>query len=251
MPHAARDRSYQFPVSMDPRKHSAIWTEACKNERGFQRRAPNPTQLAAARGGSDVKSIQDLTANLEKCSADFIWSTEDTSSSPKSTMAPAVQMETSAMAELAMGVGDAESNFLRRKPDDSGMRRARPVQHPTMAPWQMGTDCSYWQDDALKRWMAKQRADVLVMPALPTPLPRKEATISGPHAASVPAWRNNAVPLSQWEISERGEALCNANKLAAKLDLELSKDNLSNLLMTALKVSDSHPSPTRGKWFER
>ena len=79
-------------------------------------------------------------------------------------------------------------------------RRAHTEQLITMMPWQMSTDVSYWHQDALDRWKAREAANVLQIPPMKPLPPPIEATISGPHASSVAAWRESKVPLSQWEM---------------------------------------------------
>jgi len=250
MPYAPRDRTFTGPVSVDPRRDARIWSEAVRNEKAFFQRANGPKQLAAGRGGNNLRDIQQLTAQLELCSADYLWTTHEVAS-PVSVTA-ALPPQTSAMAELAMGIGDAETSFMRRPANATdSLRRAATEQVPTMAPWQMGTDCAYWRHDALDRWNARQRANVLKMPEMPKRVPRAEPTISGPHAGSVAAWRRCEVPLSQWEISERGEALVSANTLAQTLGAQRSKASLNELLSTAMRVSEQQPSPARAKWHER
>ena len=120
-----------------------------------------------------------------------------------------------------------------------------------MLPWQMHTDVFYWSGDALDRWKAQQQANTLKLQPAPPPMPKVEMTISGPHAASVPAWRRSQVPLSQWEASERSAALLEANKLAEGLAAEKARQKLSALLRLTGKVSHSAPSPVRARWYER
>ena len=248
----ARDRTFKHPISMDGRLDQRIWTEACKTEKMYQQKAPSPRQYVTVLGGKDVADIHLMQKRLEKCSADFIWRTQDAGVPSPVSVTAAIQPEVCPMAELAMGIGDAETSFLRRRPDeDPNPRRAVPAQFPTMASWQMGGDPAYWRSDALDRWKAQQQADVLKMPAYAKPLPRVEATISGPHARSVRAWRNSEVPLSMWEGGERGDALEKANKQAKSLALDRSKLQLKQLMKSTLKVSASVPSPERAKWFER
>lgn len=248
MPRASRVVEKGPPVSMDPRKDTRIWTEAIKNELAFQRKALNPQQVAATRGGSDKLSIQKLRDRLYDCSADYLWVAQATDKPIPPAPPPPV---TSAMAELAMGVGDAETSFLRAKPDDSPRRVAHTQQFPTMAPWQMSHDIMYWEKDALDRWKAEQSQNVLKMPPSLPPVRYTPATISGPHAASVEAWRRSQVPLSQWELTERGDNMVTATKLSEKLAADRTKEQLGKLMSSALRVSGQCPSPTRAKWYER
>ena len=77
-----------------------------------------------------------------------------------------------------------------------------------------------------------------------TMLPHAE--ISGPHAASAAAWRNSEVPLSQWEISERGESLVRANKLAEDIALQRARAQLRKLLTVT-----EYASRGKARWQER
>ena len=79
-----------------------------------------------------------------------------------------------------------------------------------------------------------------------SPQPRVPATVSGPHAASIAAWRRSEVPLSQWELSERGDSLMEANKLANSLAHERAKEGLSKLLTLTEKASRG-----KARWQER
>ena len=249
-----RDTKFTHPVSIDPRKDTRIWAEAIKSELAFQRRAPNAQQLAAQRGGNDLHGIKELRNRLIDCTADYLWECDWVDKPPSKQSRPPAQI--SAMAELAMGVGDAETSFLRSKPGESPQRRARTGQQPTLAPWQMTHDISYWRKDSLDRWKAEQTAHVLEMPPQLPPVTFSPATISGKHSGSVEEWRQNKVALSQWEISDvpgydRAESLVRTNKLAEKRAMEQSKAELKKLMSTALRVSAQHPSPTRAKWYER
>lgn len=236
-------------VSVDPRRDSRLWSEVIKTEQSFIRRYPTSQELQAAKKNDDITDIRKITKQLELCSADYLWTTED--ASPVSITAPTPAPEKCAMTQLAEGVGDVETTFMRRRPDPSdGARRAATEQHPTIAPWQMYVDCSYWNKDALNRWNALQRTHVLQMPEVKQ-LRRVEPTISGPHAGSVVAWRRNEVPISQWEASKRAEALFEAKKVAAAVEASVSKVALAALLDKAMRVSGSYPSPQRAKWFER
>ena len=240
-------------MTLDARKDPRIWKEVCVNERAHQRRAPSYWELAARRGGSDKRSIEEMRERLAQCSADYLWQTADVPS-PPSVIPDQPQPKTSAMAELAMGVGDAETTFLRQKPPQRGhnlKRTAHAELSPTMAPWQMNVDSMYWRADALDRWNAQQKAGVLQMPPPTEPRPRIEATISGPHAGSVAAWRRSEVPLSQWEVSERSDSLIAATKFAESSNAERSRAQLSKLLQATRRVSDSTPASTRAKWHER
>ena len=250
-----RDRSFKFPVSVDARKNPRIWDEAIRKEQKFFWNNKTPAQAAAERGAGQegVKVIRDLREKLERVNADYLWETaanEDAvggASWPSS--APRVP-EISAMAELAMGVPDAESGFLRPPKPSRSTRVARTRQHPTMMPWQLAvTDPCFVPPDALQSWKANQQ--VLQLPPPPVIPERSPATISGNHAASLEAWRRSEVPLSQWELSERGESLVNANQLAEHLAAQRARAQLAELLNVTERVSRSTKPMDRAKWFER
>jgi len=63
---------------------------------------------------------------------------------------------------------------------------------------------------------------------------------------AVAAWRRSEVPLSQWELSERGDSLVAANKLAETLGRDGAKEQLSKLLNFTEKVSRG-----KARWQER
>jgi hypothetical protein len=247
-PYQPRDRSFKFPVTLDARKSEAspIWNEACRKEREFLLRFKSPAEFAAQRGGSDLKQIQQQRERLQQVSADYLWSVESTgepASAPAAGNPPAAA--TSAMAHLAMGVPDFETAFLRGAPTRGPPRRARAELQPTVMPWQLAkADPIFVPIDALDRW--KSEANVLTMPPAPQIPPRVPATISGPHNASVGAWRRSEVPLSQWEISERGENLVATNKLAEQVAHRNARAQLKKLLATT-----EHASRGKARWQDR
>jgi hypothetical protein len=248
-----RDRSFKFPVSVDARNNARIWDEAVKKEQKFFWNNKTPAQAAAERGAGQegVKAIRDLREKLEGVTADYLWETaaNEEAVAAASSSAPRVP-EVSAMAELAMGVPDAESGFLRPPKPTRSMRVARTLQHPTMMPWQLAvTDPCFVPPDALKSWKANQH--VLQLPPPPVIPQRSPATISGNHAASLEAWRRSEVPLSQWELSERGESLVNANQLAEHLAGQRARAQLAELLNVTERVSRTAKPMDRAKWFER
>lgn len=250
MPHQPRDRSYKFPVSLDARKHASIWSEACRKERAFQWNAKTPSEVAKSRGagGEGVKAIRTLRERLEGVNADYLWETSLAEEGAVASAAP--QMQTTAMAELAMGVPDSETAFLRPQPQRGPTRVARTLQHPTLMPWQLAvTDPCFVPPDALPRWKAKQQ--VLELPAPPVIPPRIHAEISGSHAASLEAWRRSEVPLSQWELSERGESLVEANKLAENLAAQRARAALAECLNVTERVSRHSVPASRARWFDR
>jgi hypothetical protein len=250
MPHADRDRSFKGPISMDARLDTRIWTEACRKERAFQWRDKAADELAAARSGNNLQGIRLQREQLLPCSADFLWVTESVASA-HAPAAPRPVPTTSPMAELAMGVCDAESSYLRARPAEVAARRARTEQRPSLTPWMMHADATFWRQDALDRWTAAQAANVLQMPPKPEPLPRVEATIAGAHAGAVGAWRRSEVPLSQWEYGARADALVEMKKVSEAATLERSRGQLRSLLKLTGKVSEKCPSPSRARWFER
>jgi len=247
MPRSTRDRSYKFPQTVDARKNPRLWTEAVRKERAFQFCAAEPHELAEQRGGNDLRNIQQLRAKLGNMSGDYLWMVNPAPDAP--LPAPAVnagpQITTSAMAELAMGVPTAETAFLRSPVPGKPPRIASTAQHPTMLPWQHGiVDPCFVAEDALARWRAQSK--LLQIPPPPGRQPRVPAEISGPHAASVDSWRRGEIPLSQWELSERGEALMAANEEMQSLSAQRARTELSKLLSVTEKASRS-----KAKWHER
>ena len=238
------DRSFQFPVTVDGRKDVRIWTEACRKERAFQWRAQGPAELAAARGGNELGNIQKLRYKLEGMSGDYLWHVNTVHDEFSATAHP---MQTSAMAQLAMGIPDAESTFLRAPPMRPPDRVAHTNQTPTLLPWQHGVaDPCFLPPEALSKWSASQEANVLKLPPPPPPQKRVPAEVSGSHAAAVASWRRSEVPLSQWELSERGDSLVEATKRYDKQMNDGARDALSKLLTVTEKVSRG-----KAKWQER
>jgi len=240
-----RDMKFHHAVSIDARKDKRIWSEACVKERAFQWQAKSPAHYAEARGGNDLRQIQQLHAKLEQESGDYLWVTAPGPDAP-APVDPALQPQTSAMAELAMGVPTEETAFLRRRSGMGGPPRvARTEQALTLMPWQHAvTDPCFVPHDALSQWM--QRVQVQQMPADPERVPRVPATISGGHAGSVAAWRRNEVPLSQWELSARADALRSASQLVESVAAERSKAQLGVLLKATEKASRG-----KARWQDR
>ena len=157
---------------------------------------------------------------------------------------------TSATAELANGVATAETAFLRPPPVGMPRRVAHTEQYPTLLPWQHGlTDPVFVSNDTLKNWRAN--ANVLELPPPPERRTRVPAEISGVHASSVDAWRRSEVPLSQWELTERGDSLVEANKLSSELERAKAKEELAKLLTTTERVSRAAVPARRARWLER
>ena len=145
-----------------------------------------------------------------------------------------------------MGVPTEETAFLRQ-PANAGVpkRVAYAAQEPTLLPWQHGvTDPCFLAPDELEKW--KTRRQLLSFPPAPEPRVRVHAEVSGPHAAAVAAWRNSEVPLSQWELSARGESLIQANQLAQSLAAERAKEQLAKLLQVTERASRG-----KARWQER
>lgn len=245
MPRTKADKTLKFPVTLDARKDIRIWTEACRKERAFRWRAEAPQELAAARGGNEVQNIRETRAKLEGMSGDFLWHV-NTVPDAFAAKSPGFGT-TSAMAELANGVGDAETAFLRAPAVRPPPRVAQTLQTPTILPWQHGvTDPCFLEPNALGKWQARNNANVLEMPPPPPRRTRVPAEVSGAHADAVAAWRRSEVPLSQWELSERGDSLVAANKLAETLGRDGAKEQLSKLLNFTEKVSRG-----KARWQER
>ena len=72
------------------------------------------------------------------------------------------------------------------------------------------------------------------------------SSIEGELGASVDAWRRSEVALSQWEPSDRGATMCEANKLVEELAGMRSKLMLDKLLKSTEKASKGQPF-----WFKR
>ena len=250
MPRTTRDKSFKFPVSVDARNHPRIWDEAIRKETKFNWNAKSPFEVAKERGagGEGAKVIRDVRERLETMNMDYLWETTATDASPAKPPPP--NRSSSAMADLANGIPNEESAFLRPLPPSGPARQARTLQHPTMAPWQLAvTDPCFVSPDALSSWKANQH--VLQLPPPPVIPPRIPATISGSHAASLEAWRRSEVPLSQWELSERGESLVQANKLAEHLAGQRARAQLNELLAVTERVSRNTEPKARPVWFER
>jgi len=136
-PREPRDTtSHKFPLTIDPRLDSRIWTDACRKERRQQMRGPPPDRKAE-QTTDEVGELRQLTERLEGISADYLWRTEQVPGSVD--VAPRKQQpEVSAMAELCMGIGDAETSFLRGPSGIDSLggkpRRAYTEQVPSMAP---------------------------------------------------------------------------------------------------------------------
>lgn len=248
-----RDRSFPRVVSVDARVDARIWDEALKKEQKFFWNSKTPADVAKERGSGaeGIKVIREVREKLEKETADYLWECqphEDAIAAARST-APRVP-EVSAMAELAMGVCDAETSFLRPPKQSGPTRVARTLQYPTMMPWQLAvTDPCFMPPGALQSWKKSQH--VLQLPPPPAIPPRAPATISGNHAAALEAWRRSEVPLSQWELSERGESLVEANKLAEHLAAQRGRAKLAELLNVTERVSRNTKPTQRAHWFER
>ena len=247
-----RDRTFEgngkVTVNIDPRKDVRFWGEAVRKERAFQWRAPAPTDLAAERGGNELGNIQQLRHKLEKMSSDYVWAVETDAADAaiKAAHNARAAPTTSSMAELANGVPTVETSFLR--PTVGGMPRrvARIEAHPNIVPWQHSImDPCFLEEGALAKWQAR-KSDVLQLPPPPPPPPRIPAEVSGPHAAAIAAWRRSEVPLSQWELSERGDSLVEATKLSNSLAQGRAKEQLNKLLRVTEKASRGKP-----RWFER
>lgn len=223
----ARTSNYNtIPMNVDMRTAPKGWAEVCTKERMCQRAASSPSQLASERTKDDLPAIRDLTKQLELCSADYGWQTRCVGT--QETQKVKVPQGISAMAQLATGVGEAEASQSRQTPN--GTRQAHATQLVNIAPWQMSSDYHHWRADALASWVAQQKT--LDMPRPPTPLKSREATIAGPHAQSVAAWRNSDVALSQWEISARSDVLAKANQIASAESKLRSRTALAKLLKT-------------------
>ena len=244
-----RDRSFPKVESIDPRRDQRILGEATRKERAFQWQADEKTKalgLSKAVTKEHVHQIARLRTKLEGMSGDYLWATapEEGSASPSSVVPLRMPSKTSAMAELACGVQE----FMRPPVKRTQKRVAAPLQTLSVYPWQHGiTDPVFVPNDALEKFM---RGDNVLkldrdLPA-PEPLQRMPAEISGPHAASVDAWRRSEVALSQWEPSDRGATMCEANKLVEELAGMRSKLMLDKLLKSTEKASKGQPF-----WFKR
>ena len=243
MTRTARDRSYKYPQTVDARKDTILWSEAIRKERAFQWNAASPEQLAKERGGNDLHKIKEVRRKLEVMSGDYVWQVDAMPGPPLTAPGPNM---TSSMAELAMGVPTEETAFLRQ-PAGAGVpkRVAYAAQEMTLHPWQHGvTDPCFLAPDELEQW--KKRRQVLSFPPAPPPRVRVHAEVSGPHAAAVAAWRNSEVPLSQWELSARGDSLIQANQLATALAAERAKEQLAKLLHVTERASRG-----KARWQER
>lgn len=240
--HTTRDRSYKGPVTVDARTNPSIYSEVCKNEMKYFWNAKTPKELEAARGGNEKEAIKSTREQLTLASADYLWSVE--AMAAPSAAPPA---KTSAMAELAMGVPDAETAYLRQKPGADAVRTAVTSQVPTVMPWHIGvTDPCFVSPHALANWKARENANLLRLPPMPKPTERVHATVAGSHAHAVEMWRGAGVPLSQWELSARGDALVEANKLAESLAAQRGRAKLAELLQVTHRASKG-----RSRWFER
>ena len=251
MPKEAVDRSFKFPLSKDPRRDPVIWAEACKKEDGFLKHAKSPAEYAAARSGNSMTQNRMLRSHIEKMNGDYLWvverrdQTSPTAPPPQPPPQKTKASQSSAMAQLAMGVPDAETAFLRKRPSGEPTRVAYAALHPTVLPWQISVaDPCFVNNEALATWT--QRFPVQELPPMPVLPKRQPAEFVGPHAAALGAWRRGEVALSQWELSDRGDALVDANKIAEKLAHERAQQGLARLL----KVTEKASRGRKPRWFE-